>query len=50
MGGDNAPDATLEGAYLATKVLKNNERIVLVGDKKYCSKLVFGEQYRSLII
>ena len=33
MGGDNAPDATLEGAYLATKVLKNNERIVLVGDK-----------------
>lgn len=33
MGGDNAPDATLEGAYLATKVLKNNERVVLVGDK-----------------
>ena len=33
MGGDNAPDATLEGAYLASKMLNSDERIVLVGDK-----------------
>lgn len=33
MGGDNSPDATLNGAYLATKELKKNEKIVLVGDE-----------------
>jgi glycerol-3-phosphate acyltransferase PlsX len=33
MGGDNAPNATLEGAYLASKMLSNQERVVLVGDK-----------------
>ncbi len=33
MGGDNAPEATLRGAYLASKVLSDAERIVLVGDK-----------------
>ena len=33
MGGDNSPDATLSGAYLASKNLKENEKIVLVGDE-----------------
>ena len=34
MGGDNAPQATLEGAYLATKTLNNKAKIVLFGDKE----------------
>lgn len=38
MGGDNAPDATLEGAYLATKILGKQERVVLVGDKNIALK------------
>ena len=32
MGGDNAPGANLLGAYLASKKLDNNEKVVLVGD------------------
>ena len=34
MGGDNSPDATLRGAYLASKDLSKDETIVLVGDEK----------------
>ena len=34
MGGDNSPDATLNGSYLASKELGKNETIVLVGDEK----------------
>jgi glycerol-3-phosphate acyltransferase PlsX len=34
MGGDNSPDATLKGAYLASKELGKEETIVLVGDEK----------------
>ena len=34
MGGDNSPDATLRGAYLASKSLSKDETIVLVGDEK----------------
>jgi phosphate acyltransferase len=34
MGGDNSPDATLNGAYLASKELGKQETIVLVGDEK----------------
>jgi glycerol-3-phosphate acyltransferase PlsX len=34
MGGDNSPDATLNGAYLASKELGKEETIVLVGDEK----------------
>ncbi len=34
MGGDNSPDATLNGAYLASKELGKDETIVLVGDEK----------------
>ena len=33
MGGDNAPDANLLGAFLAYKKLSSNEKIVLVGDQ-----------------
>ena len=32
MGGDNAPGANLLGAYLASKELEVNEKVVLVGD------------------
>ena len=34
MGGDNSPDATLNGAYLASQYLSDEETIVLVGDEK----------------
>ena len=34
MGGDNSPDATLNGAFLASKDLSKDEIIVLVGDEK----------------
>ena len=34
MGGDNSPDATLNGAYLASEYLSDEETIVLVGDEK----------------
>ena len=34
MGGDNSPDATLNGAYLASQYLGEEETIVLVGDEK----------------
>jgi glycerol-3-phosphate acyltransferase PlsX len=34
MGGDNSPDATLNGAYLASQYLGEKETIVLVGDEK----------------
>jgi glycerol-3-phosphate acyltransferase PlsX len=33
MGGDNSPDATLNGAYLASKELGKDETIVLVGNE-----------------
>ena len=33
MGGDNSPDATLNGAYLASKELAKDETVVLVGDE-----------------
>ena len=34
MGGDNSPDATLKGAYLASQYLRKDETIVLVGNEK----------------
>jgi glycerol-3-phosphate acyltransferase PlsX len=34
MGGDNSPDATLKGAYLASQHLSKEETIVLVGNEK----------------
>ena len=34
MGGDHSPDATLNGAYLASQYLGEEETIVLVGDEK----------------
>ena len=39
MGGDNAPEANLLGAYLATKELDVNEKVVLVGDTKLANHL-----------
>ena len=33
MGGDNSPDATLKGAYLASQYLSKEETIVLVGNE-----------------
>ena len=38
MGGDNAPRANLLGAYLATKELDVNEKVVLVGDTKLANE------------
>jgi glycerol-3-phosphate acyltransferase PlsX len=38
MGGDNAPEANLLGAYLAYKELDSNEKIVLVGDTKLANE------------
>ena len=38
MGGDNAPRANLLGAYLATKELDVNEKVVLVGDTKLANQ------------
>ena len=38
MGGDNAPEANLLGAYLAYKELDSNEKIVLVGDTKLANQ------------
>ena len=44
MGGDNAPDANLLGAFLATKELNSNEKIVLVGDQNLALKWFASKQ------
>lgn len=44
MGGDNAPDANLLGAFLATKELNSNEKIVLVGDQNLAQKWFSSKQ------
>ncbi len=49
MGGDNSPDATLNGAYLATKELKENEKIVLVGDENIAKSWLFSKNIDSSI-
>lgn len=38
MGGDNAPDSTIDGAILACKYLSGNDRIFLFGDKDVISE------------
>ncbi|MCF8308619.1 MAG: phosphate acyltransferase PlsX [Bacteroidales bacterium] len=38
MGGDRAPDATVKGAILAHKALKEQDSIVLIGDEKIIRK------------
>ena len=49
MGGDNSPDATLNGAYLASKNLKENEKIVLVGDENIAKKWFLSNHIDSSI-
>jgi len=49
MGGDNSPDATLNGAYLATKELKKNEKIVLVGDENIAKSWLLSKNIDSSI-
>ena len=49
MGGDNSPDATLNGAYLATKELKENEKIVLVGDEIIAKSWLLSKNIDSSI-
>ena len=49
MGGDNSPDATLNGAYLATKELKENEKIVLVGDENIAKSWLFSKNIDSSV-
>ena len=49
MGGDNSPDATLNGAYLATKELKENEKIVLVGDENIAKSWLLSNNKDSSI-
>ena len=49
MGGDNSPDATLNGAYLASKHLKENEKIVLVGDENIAKKWFLSNHIDSSI-
>jgi len=49
MGGDNSPDATLNGACLASKHLKKNEKIVLVGDENIAKKWFLSNHIDSSI-
>ena len=47
MGGDNSPDATLKGAYLASQYLSKDESIVLVGNEKLAKRWAKWEQNYS---
>ncbi len=49
MGGDNSPDATLNGAYLASKELGKQETIVLVGDEKLAKSWLKSNNIDSTI-
>jgi len=49
MGGDNSPDATLNGAYLASKELGKKETIVLVGDEKLAKSWLKSNNINSSI-
>ncbi len=40
MGGDLAPDVTVQGAIMASKEMAENERIVLIGDKNKINTLL----------
>ena len=43
MGGENAPQAMIEGARLALKEFSDIEKIILVGDKKRIDKIIKNE-------
>ncbi len=49
MGGDNSPDATLNGAFLASKELRKEETIVLVGDEKLAKSWLKSNNIDSTI-
>lgn len=49
MGGDNSPDATLNGAFLASKVLGKEETIVLVGEEKLAKSWLKSNNIDSTI-
>ena len=49
MGGDNSPDATLNGAYLASQYLGDEETIVLVGDEKLAKSWLKSNNINSSI-
>ena len=49
IGGDNSPDATLNGAYLASKELGKEETIVLVGDEKLAKSWLKSKNIDSTI-
>ena len=49
MGGDNSPDATLKGAYLASQYLSKEETIVLVGDEKLAKSWLKSNNIDSTI-
>ena len=49
MGGDNSPDATLNGAYLASIELGKKETIVLVGDEKLAKSWLKSNNINSSI-
>ena len=54
MGGDFAPQATVEGAYLYQKESKRQNEIVLIGDEKIlpglCSKIGEHKEYNISIV
>jgi len=47
MGGDFAPRASIEGAYLATKDLRPDDRIVLYGDEQVIRALLLEGGWES---
>jgi fatty acid/phospholipid synthesis protein PlsX len=40
LGGDFAPEATLQGAILASKLLSENQKIVLIGDQEIAKQYI----------
>lgn len=54
MGGDFAPQATVEGAYLYQKETKNRNDIILVGDenliKNECDKIGHNAEFKISIV
>jgi len=45
MGGDNAPDATLQGAILARKGLPDEVELILFGDQEVINEFITREGY-----
>ena len=45
MGGDYAPDATLQGAILAARALSNTDKLFLFGDKQQIESWLADKEY-----